>query len=210
MLSVDSILGHVGRRPGPSGPPRSGMSGPSGPPRSGMSGPSGPPRSGMSGPSGPSGPPRSGMSGPSGPPRNGISGVRGEPAVDSSFASFAREPGQPTGGEGTGPLARWLAGRGFRRVRLIVTGAGQEGPLDGSLTGRELGRVSRAELCRLVVLADRELRPPEHHPARAAAPVSVPPVGSVDLAVDAPGRPSTSWRGASPGASVWPRTTPPG
>ena len=69
-------------------------------------------------------------------------------------------------------VSSWLAGNSRRRVLLVMTGATDSG--------------IAAELRRLVVLADRELRPPADDRSIVAAPDgTVPPVGSVELAVDA-------------------------
>jgi hypothetical protein len=96
-------------------------------------------------------------------------GVAGAPAVDASLADGDLDPG--AGVDAARRLVGWLAGPGRRRVRLVVTG--------------DNGSEVSAALRRVVVLADRELRPPAQDPAIAGAPEgTVPPVGAVDLALD--------------------------
>jgi hypothetical protein len=107
--------------------------------------------------------------------------VAGTAAIDPTLV--VRGPGLdlPAGagagdaGETARRLSAWLAGSGRHPVRLLVTG----GP--GSAGARTLRR--------LIVLADRERRPPARHRAVAGAPPgTVPPEGSIDLAIDASGR----------------------
>jgi hypothetical protein len=111
-------------------------------------------------------------------------GVRGEAAVDESLVTDELVMAGEREVEAARPLVGWLAGRGRRPVRLVAVGAPDPGPTAGPDVA-----VPRSVLCRLVVLADRELRPPAANAALLDAPPrTVPPVGSVDLAIDVSGR----------------------
>lgn len=95
--------------------------------------------------------------------------VAGPTAVDNELASGAS--GSRTDGDFARQVASWFSRRAGRPVRLVITG---EPGSSGSLGLRSM-----------IVLADRELRPPT---ADQSADGAVPPVGSVDLAVVASGK----------------------
>lgn len=95
--------------------------------------------------------------------------VDGEPAIDPSLPRSVG-PG-PGPGDLAGPLADWLAGNGTQVWTVLV------GDADGDRS---------AELRRALTLSDREW-PGRDAAARRSPAGTVPPVGSVDLALDVTG-----------------------
>lgn len=95
--------------------------------------------------------------------------VAGPVAVDDTLVTVERgtrpEPGFAR------QVGRWFSAQAVRPVRLVVTG--------------EPGSSTSSGLRSMVVLADRELRPTA---VERSADATLPPVGSVDLAVDASGK----------------------
>ncbi len=99
----------------------------------------------------------------------GLAGcVAGPTAVDKELVTIERLP--PADDGFARKVARWFR-RAGAPVRLVVTG--------------EPGSSASSGLRSMIVLADRELRPPS---VVRSADGTVPPVGSVDLAVDASGK----------------------
>ncbi len=93
--------------------------------------------------------------------------AEGSPAIDPSFFQYPEPPAIDV--LFARELARWLGGHGRSDVWVIIMGA------DDSAVA--------ASLRRAIVLADRE-----HGAGRSASGPTVPPVGSVVLAVDAVGK----------------------
>jgi hypothetical protein len=95
--------------------------------------------------------------------------VDGPVAVDDTLVTVDRDSRPELGFARR--IGRWFSGSAERPVRLVVTG--------------EPGSSASSGLRSMVVLADRELRPTAIEPS---ADGTVPPVGSVDLALDASGK----------------------
>lgn len=100
--------------------------------------------------------------------------VSGAKAADQSFAEGLRQPGI-LDVDLARQIAIWLGQRHGTASIMIVIGTSNQAVL--------------AVLRRAIVLADRELRPPATDEILTRAPAgTVPPLGSVDLAVDAAGK----------------------
>jgi hypothetical protein len=95
--------------------------------------------------------------------------VAGDAAVDEGLITSDR--GSRPGNDFVRQVGRWFFAREGRPVRLVVTGEPDSSASSG--------------LRSMIVLADRELRPPT---VGSSADGTVPPVGSIDLAVDASGK----------------------
>ncbi|HWH01315.1 MAG TPA: serine protease [Pilimelia sp.] len=123
--------------------------------------------------------------------------VVGEASIDDSFRSVPRAAGDPATAR---RIADFFAGQAADNVLVVVAG-GTDSAVAVALR-RAVTLASRP----LAVLPRRGEPPPPDRPAAAPGQAPVPPVGSIDLALDVAGKDSAEvsrrivrWAGAPPG-----------